>query len=59
MEGTGGNVAVLARKVTHLAAGGVDIVARWCLATDVWVQMSQGAGAVAVGGDWLVVNVVH
>lgn len=59
LEGRGGDFAVLAAQVTHLAGLGLGVVARGYLAADVGVQMGEGAGAGAGGGDRLVVDVVH
>jgi hypothetical protein len=55
----GGEVAVLSTQVTRLARVGLAGVANGDFATLVRVQVSASAGAVAVGRDGLLVNVVH
>lgn len=49
---------MLAREVADLAGRGVRGVAGRGLTAGVGVQVGLGAGAVAVGGDRLVVDVV-
>jgi len=58
-EGAGHDFAMLAGQIAHLACLRLGRVAGRHLAADVGVKMGKGAGAVAVGGDGLVVDVVH
>ena len=58
MEGRRGDVAVFACKITDLACLGLGGVARGFFAALVGVQVGEGAGAVAVGGNGGVVDVV-
>lgn len=58
-EWAGSDVAVFASQVANLASFRLGWVARWDLATNVWIKMSGGSSAVAVSGDWLVVDMVH
>jgi hypothetical protein len=59
LEGAGsGDVAVFAGEVAHLAGLRCGWVAGGPFAADVRVEMREGGGAVAVGGDGLVVDVV-
>ena len=53
------DVAVLASQVTNLTCLWLGGVTRWDLAAYVWVQVSQGCGAVAVRRHRLIVDVVH
>ena len=57
-EGAAGHVAVLACEIADLAGEGGDGVARRNLAALEGIQVPKGTGAVAVGGDGLVVDVV-
>ncbi len=59
LEGTGGDFAMFAREITDLACLGLGRVTRRLLAALVGVQVSEGASAVAVSRDGLVVNVVY
>lgn len=59
LEGTRGDVAVLAGQIADLALFRCGRVARWALASLGGVEMSQSSGAVAVGRHWGVVDVVH
>jgi hypothetical protein len=52
-----GDVTVLAAQVTNLAGLGLGRIARRSLATQVRVEVSAGTSAVAVGRNWLGVNV--
>ena len=54
-----GDVAVLASEVSNLAGFWLRIVTWRYLAADVRIKMSLCGGAVTVGRDWLVVNMVH
>ena len=49
---------MLACEITNLTCSRLSRVAGRCLSADVWVKMSHCAGAVAVGGDGGVVDVV-
>ena len=49
---------MLAREITDLAGLRLSRVARRLFAALVWVQVSEGTRAVAVGGDRRVVDVV-
>lgn len=53
-----GDGAIFAAEVTCLAGSRARLVAWWCLAASGWVKMSCGSGAISIGGDGLVVNVV-
>ena len=59
LERVAGNVAMLARQIAYLTSLGLGRVARWDFTTDVRVLMGKGGSAVAIGGDGLVVDVVH
>ena len=50
---------MLTGQITDLARSWIHRVARWLLATDVRVLVGLCAGAVAVGWDGLVVDMVH
>jgi hypothetical protein len=50
---------MLSAQVTGLASLGLAGIAGRSLATLVGVEMSASASAVAVGGDWLLVDVVN
>lgn len=58
LEGRGGDVAVFAGQVAHLACLRLGRVAGGDLAAEEGVEVGEGAGAGAVGGDGLVVDVV-
>lgn len=58
-EGLVGGLAVLARQITDLAGFRKASIARRCLAADEGVHVSASASAVAVGGNGIVVDVVH
>ena len=50
---------MLARQITDLAGFRKASIARRCLAADEGVHVSASASAVAVGGNGIVVDVVH
>lgn len=58
-DGFLGDVAVLATQITSLASILPGGVTEGRLAAVVWVEMGTGCCAVAIGGDWLRVDVVH
>ena len=59
LEWVCGDVAVLACQVPNLASLRLSIVTRWDLATNERVEMTKSFSAVAVGRNWLVVDMVH
>jgi len=59
LEGTGGDVAVLAGQIADLALFRCGRIAWWALASLGGVEVGQGSGAIAVGRHWGVVDVVH
>lgn len=59
LKGSGsGDLAVLAAEVAHLAGLGGGWVTRGLFAADVGVEVGERGGAVSVGGDGLVVDVI-
>ena len=58
LERCGRDIAVFAREITDLTLLGLRDLAWRGFATDGRVKVGEGAGAVAVGGDGLVVDVV-
>lgn len=58
LEGTAGNIAMLAGKVTDLAICRILIVAWGVFTANVGVKMGFGAGAIAISRHGLVVNVI-
>ena len=59
LEGTGGDIAELPCEVADLALFRLRRVARRGFTADSGVEVGKGTGAVAVGGDGLVVDVVN
>lgn len=58
VEGVGGDLAVLAGEVADLAGLGEELVAGGGFAADEGVEVCEGCGAVAVGGNGEGVEVI-
>ena len=54
-----GDVTVLAGEISDLAGLWLGVVTRRDLATNVRIKMGLCSGAVTVGRDWLVMDMVH
>ena len=50
---------MFAAQISHLASLRLRLVAYVLLADIVRVEMSESSGAVAIGGDWKLVDVVN
>ena len=58
LEGTGGDVTVLAAQVADLASGGIARLTRRALAADEGIEMGESCGAVTVRRDRECVDVI-
>lgn len=59
LEWTSSDVPMLAREITNLACLRVEFVAGRDLAANGRIEMSKGSGAVTIGWNWLIMDVVN
>lgn len=58
-EWVSGHLTMLAGEIAGLASLWCRWIALWLLTTDEWIQVGEGAGAVARGIDWENMDVIH